>query len=72
MDIRGYRRNWHRGNLVVLLPGAVYGIIIVEFAYKYVNKNFIRNFLSIIAMFFALTYFTQKPAPAGGTKRVVF
>ena len=72
MDIRGYRRNWHRGNLVVLLPGAVYGIIIVEFAYKYVTKNFIRNFLSIIAMLFALTYFTQKPAPVEGTKRVVF
>ena len=50
MNIWGYRRNWHRGNLVVLLPGAVYGIIIVEFAYKYVNKNFTRNFLSIIAM----------------------
>ena len=72
MDIWGYRRNWHRGNLVVLLPGAVDGIIIGAFAYKYVYKNFIRNFLSIVAMLFALTYFTQKPAPAGGTKRVVF
>ena len=72
MDIWGYRRNWHRGNLVVLLPGVEDGIIIGAFAYKYVNKNFTRNFLSIIAMLFALTYFTQKPAPAGGTKRVVF
>ena len=71
MNIWGYRRNWHRSNIVVLLR-AVDGVIIGAFTYKYVNKNFIRNFLSIIAMFFALTYFTQKPAPAGGTKRVVF
>ena len=72
MNIWCYRRNWHRGNIVVLLPRAVDGVISGAFTYKYVNKNFIRNFLSIIAMFFALTYFTQKPAPAGGTKRVVF
>ena len=56
----------------MLLPQAVDGVIIGAFAHKYVNKNFMRNVLSIIAMFFALTYFTQKPAPAGGTKRVVF
>ena len=72
MNIWSYRRNWHLSNIVVLLPRAVDGVIMGAFTYKYVNKNFIRNFLSIIAMFFALTYFTQKPAPAGGTKRVVF
>ena len=66
INIWGYRRNWHRGNLVVLLPGAVVGIGIGALTYKYVDENLIRILLGVIVMFFALTYFTQKTATDGG------
>ena len=69
INIWGYRRNWHRGNLVVLLPGAVVGIGIGALTYKYVDENLIRILLGVIVMFFALTYFTQKTAADGGTRR---
>ena len=55
-----YRKHWHRGNVAVMVPGAIVGIGIGALTYKYVDENAIRLILGIIILIFAMSYFTQR------------
>lgn len=68
LNIWGYRRDWHRGNLAVLLPGGITGVAIGALTYRYVDENTVRLLLGVIVIFFACTYFAQQ-TPADGAKK---
>ena len=69
MNIWGYRRDWHRATLVILLPGAFAGVGIGALTYRYVDENTLRITLGVIVMIFALSYFTQNLPADRDTKR---
>ena len=69
LNIWGYRRDWHRRNLMVLLPGAVVGVSVGALTYKHVDENSLRILLGVIIMFFAMSYFTQNKVPDGSSRR---
>ena len=69
LNIWGYRRDWHRGNLAVLLPGAVTGVAIGGLTYRHVDENTVRIILGLIVIIFALSYFTQRKIADGSAKR---
>lgn len=69
LNIWGYRRDWHRGNLAALLPGAVVGVSVGALTYKHVDENSVRILLGVIIMFFAMSYFAQKKPSEGGVQR---
>ena len=59
-NIWGYRRDFHRSNLIVLLPGAVIGIGIGALTFKHVDDNVLRLLLGTISLIFAMTYFIKQ------------
>ncbi|MBT6095736.1 MAG: sulfite exporter TauE/SafE family protein [Rhodospirillaceae bacterium] len=62
-NIWGYRKDWHRANVFVMLPGAVIGISIGGLTFNYVDDNAVRLLLGVITLVFACSYFIQrKPA----------
>ena len=68
INIWGYRKDGHRRNLVVLLPGAILGIGIGAATYRYVDENILRLVLGAIVIMFAVSYFVQRPPKNDGTK----
>lgn len=59
-----YRHSWHGRNLVIMLPGAVLGILIGTATFRYVDENAVRLILGVITLGFAVTYFAPKSEPA--------
>jgi len=68
-NIWGYRRDWHRGNIAVLLPGGIVGVAIGALTYRYVDENTVRLLLGVIIIFFACSYFAQRSPAEGASKR---
>ncbi|MBO6518561.1 MAG: sulfite exporter TauE/SafE family protein [Rhodospirillales bacterium] len=58
-NIWGYRKDFHKGNLIALLPGAVIGIGIGALTFRHVDENMIRLLLGGLSLIFSLTYFMQ-------------
>lgn len=59
-NIWGYRKDFNRANLFVLLPGAVIGIGIGALTFKHVDDNVLRLLLGSISLIFAFTYFVKQ------------
>jgi uncharacterized protein len=60
MDVVGvwaYRRRWDRGNLRILLPGAMVGILAGTFSAELLSDQTIRLLVGLIAVVFALNYY---------------
>jgi uncharacterized membrane protein YfcA len=60
MDLVGvwaYRRRWDRGNLKILLPGALLGILAGALTAGYLSDHVIRLLVGLIAAVFALNYY---------------
>lgn len=67
-NIWGYRKEFHRNNLLVMLPGAVVGIGIGALTFSHLDDNAIRLMLGGLSLVFALTYFVQQ-APVSSETR---
>ena len=59
-NIWGYRKHFHRGNLIALVPGAVLGIGIGALTFRYIDENAVRLILGVLSLIFSLTYFLQQ------------
>ena len=59
-NIWGYRRDFHKGNLIALLPGSIIGIAIGALTFRHVDDNMIRLILGGFSLIFSLTYFLQQ------------
>lgn len=68
-NIWGYRKDFHRKNLIALLPGAVLGIAIGAMTFHLVDDNMIRLMLGVLSLVFSLTYFKQQ-VPVSSESRV--
>ena len=66
-NLWNYRRDWHRSNVAVMVPGALVGIGALTF--NYVNDNAIRLLLGVITLVFAFSYFVQRKPTDAGTGR---
>lgn len=52
INIWGYRRDWHRSSVMIMLPGAVVGVAVGALTYKYVDENAVRILLGVIILMF--------------------
>jgi len=68
-NLWNYRRDWHRSNVAVMVPGALVGIGIGALTFNYVNDNAIRLLLGVITLVFAFSYFVQRKPTDAGTGR---
>ena len=68
INIWGYRRDWHRGNVALMVPGAIVGIGIGALTYRHVDENAVRLLLGIIILIFAMSYFVQRTPMATGSR----
>ncbi len=62
MTIWAYRRQWDKRNLLILLPGAMVGIVIGALIFDSIDENMVRLILGLIALLFALNYFVSRRA----------
>lgn len=69
VNLWGYRKDWHRANVAVMLPGALVGIGIGALTFKHVDDNLIRLMLGIITLVFAFSYFIQRKPVTAETGR---
>jgi len=49
-NVWGYRHHWHRGNVAVMVPGALVGIGIGALTYRHVDENTVRLILGLIIL----------------------
>ncbi|MBT7942976.1 MAG: sulfite exporter TauE/SafE family protein [Alphaproteobacteria bacterium] len=59
-NLWNYRRDWHRGNIAVMVPGALVGIGIGAMTYNYIDDNTVRLLLGVLTLIFALSYFLKR------------
>jgi uncharacterized membrane protein YfcA len=68
LNLWGYRKDWNRGDVALMLPGAVIGISIGALTYRYVDDNAIRLLLGVVTIIFAISFFLQNSADGEGRK----
>ncbi len=68
-NIWGYRKDFHRGNLLAMLPGAVIGISIGALLFRHVDDNALRLLLGGISLIFSMTYFIQQSPVSADSRR---
>jgi len=72
MDIFGvlaYRRNFSRQHLRVMLPGAMVGIVLGALAFGVVPERWVRLFIGVIAVAFALNRYLRIAERLGASPR---
>ncbi len=75
MDVFGlwaYRATWDRRNVAIMVPGALAGIAVGAFTFRYLDDDLVRLMIGTIAVVFALYYWfggararRQRPASIG-------
>lgn len=60
INIWAYRKDWHKGNIAALVPGAILGIGIGALTYRLVDENMVRLLLGGLTLTFALSYFVKR------------
>lgn len=68
-NIWNYRKDWHRGNVAVLVPGALAGIIVGALTFRHVDENAVRLLLGFLSLVFAMSYFIKRSPLDQGTPR---
>ena len=68
-NLWNYRRDWHRSNVAVMVPGALVGIGIGALTFKHVDENAIRLLLGVITLIFAFSYFVRRKPTDADTGR---
>jgi len=67
-NLWGFRRDWNRGDVALMLPGAIIGIGIGAMTYRYVDDNAIRLLLGVVTITFAMSFFLQGSPGGEGRK----
>jgi uncharacterized membrane protein YfcA len=67
-NLWGYRKDWNKGDVALLLPGALIGIGIGTLTYSYVDENAVRILLGVVTIIFALTFILQNSKAEDGYK----
>jgi len=67
-NLWGYRKDWNRGDVALMLPGAIIGISVGAMTYRYVDDNAIRLLLGVVTIIFALSFFLQGSPGGEGHK----
>ena len=67
-NLWGYRKDWNRGDVALMLPGAVIGISVGAMTYQYVDDNAIRLLLGVVTIIFATSLFLQGSPGGEGRK----
>jgi uncharacterized membrane protein YfcA len=67
-NLWGYRKHWNRGDVALMLPGAVIGISVGAMTYRYVDDNAIRLLLGVITIIFAISLILQDSPDSEGRK----
>lgn len=68
-NVWGYRRDWVKANVFVMVPGAVIGIAIGTLTFHHIDENAVRVLLGIISVIFALTYFVPQAPISADTRK---
>ena len=68
-NIWGYRRDWVRATVFVMVPGAIIGIGIGALTFRHIDENAVRVLLGVISVIFALTYFVKHAPVQADTKK---
>ena len=68
LNLWGYRKDWNRGDVALMVPGAIVGISIGALTYRYVDENAIRLLLGVVTIIFAAGFFLQNSADSEGRK----
>jgi hypothetical protein len=67
-NIWQYRRDFHRRNLLAMVPGSIIGIGIGALTFRHLDDDAIRVMLGVLSLIFSLTYFVQQ-APLSADSR---
>ncbi len=67
-NLWGYRKDWNRGDVALMLPGAIIGISVGAMTYRYVDDNAIRLLLGVVTIIFAISFFLQSSSEGVGRK----
>jgi len=74
MDLLALRKfwgKWHVENLKIMIPGAILGIVIGAFTYRYLTEAYVRILIGSLALGFALYFwFKPKQISAAGPSRL--
>jgi uncharacterized protein len=65
-----YRTNWHRRNIAILLPGALFGIFLGSLLFSYLSEAHIRILIGLLAVGFVSNFFFNPLAQSGGRARL--
>lgn len=68
INLWNYRRDWHRANVAVMVPGALVGIGIGTLTFRHVDDNTVRLILGVITLVFAFSYFVQRKPTDAATR----
>ena len=59
-----FRGKWSRDNLVIIVPGAIVGIILGAFSFRYLSEDMVRIIFGLMSVSFSLNYwFKQREKP---------
>ncbi len=65
IGVYAYRRDWDRGNMAIILPAGLAGIGVGSLTFRYLNDDYIRVLLGLIACgFVAFSVLAGPPRPA--------
>jgi len=62
MDIAGVRawlHKWDRALMLKLLPGAIVGIVVGALTFQFVNEEFMKMLIGLLALIFSLNYWLK-------------
>ena len=55
-----FRGQWHKKNLMILVPSAIVGVIIGALYFRYLSEDAVRLLIAIIAIVFTLDYLIKR------------
>lgn len=58
--LRAYWGKWHRPNLRIMVPGAIAGIVLASFTYRWISEDMLRLLIGGIAIVFSLNYYLSQ------------
>src|SRR5690606_12595104 len=55
-----FRGHWSKANIRVTLPGAVLGVVVGAFTFRYLSEDAVKILIGVIALAFSLDYWLRR------------
>ena len=55
-----FRRQWDRRQLIILLPGALLGVVTGALTFRYISEDGVKIMIGVIALAFSLDYYIRR------------